>query len=159
MDLAALAQQPSPAQELTVMGDRLLVLKQTSDTAGRFTVIHQFVEPGGGPPPHTHTREDEVFFVVQGEFEILLGDTTVRARAGDVIDAPRNVRHNFKNVVDAPGSILFLCYPAGVEAFFAEAAALRIPEQLPQLFDAAKKYGMIFDGATPSSTGPLPNPR
>ena len=148
MDLAALMQQPSPVQELTVMGDRLLVLKDGADTDGRYAVIHQFVEPGGGPPPHVHTREDEVFFIVDGEFDILLGDQTVRAHTGDVIDAPRNIRHNFKNVGNQPGSLLFLCYPAGVEAFFAAAAALHIPEDLPKLFAIAKTYGMIFDGAS-----------
>lgn len=145
MDLDQLTKQPSEVKEMHVMGDRLLVLKDGASTAGRYAVIHQFLQPGGGPPPHVHTREDEVFFVVDGEFDILLGDSTIHAPKGAVVDAPRNVRHTFKCVGDQPGSILFLCYPAGVEKFFDAASRLEIPKELPKLFEIAKQYGLLFE--------------
>lgn len=137
--------QPPPVRELQVLGDRMLIKQSASSTGGRYAVMEQFLHPGGGPPPHVHTREDEVFFIVEGEFDILLGDRTVRAKAGDVLDAPRNVRHTYHCVGDGPGTILFMTYPPGIEAFFEEAAGLGFPPDMPKLFEIAEKYGLIFD--------------
>src|ERR1700674_4196038 len=52
-----------------------LTLKATAASTGRsFTVVECLTTPGGGPPPHVHTREDEFWYVLDGTFEIHIGD-------------------------------------------------------------------------------------
>jgi quercetin dioxygenase-like cupin family protein len=51
------------------------------------------VPPGGGPAPHVHERTGETFYVVNGELEVLMGDTTFTASAGDVVFLPRGTVH------------------------------------------------------------------
>src|ERR1700754_3843878 len=38
-------------------------------TAGAFALVEASVPPGGGPPPHLHTREDEAFYLLDGELQ------------------------------------------------------------------------------------------
>ena len=137
--------QPPPVREFMVLGDKMLVRQDAASTGGKYAVMEQFLHPGGGPPPHTHTREDEVFFIVSGEFDILLGDSTVRAKAGDVLDAPRNVKHTYHCAGEEPGTILFLTYPAGIEEFFSRIGDLGTPPDMAKLFSIASEYGLIFD--------------
>lgn len=66
-------------------------------TGGQFLVGDYWVEPGGGPPLHVHTREDEVFFVTEGELEYRIGAETLRVGPGDIVFAPRNTPHAFRN--------------------------------------------------------------
>lgn len=136
--------QPPPVREFVVLGDRMLIKQSAESTGGRYAVMEQLLQPGDGPPPHIHTREDEVFYIAQGEFDILLGNRTIRAKAGDVLDAPRNVRHTYHCVGEAPGTIVFLTYPAGIERFFAEAAKIG-PTEMDKLFELASHYGLIFE--------------
>ena len=136
--------QPPPVREFVVLGDKMLIKQSTESTGGRYAVMEQVLKPGEGPPPHIHTREDEVFYIAQGEFDILLGDRTIRAKAGDVLDAPRNVRHTYHCVGDATGTIVFLTYPAGIERFFAKAAKIA-PSEMEKLFELAADFGLIFE--------------
>ena len=139
------ASQPPPVKEFVVLGDKMLIKQSSETTGGKYAVIEQFLHPGGGPPPHTHTREDEVFFIVSGEFDILLGETTVRAQAGDVLNAPKNVKHTYHCAGTEPGTIMFLTYPAGIERFFADAGDLGFPPDMRKLVELAAGYGLIFD--------------
>ena len=137
--------QPPPIRRFTVFGDEMRVKQYGDSTGGRYAVMEQTLHPGGGPPPHVHTREDEVFYIVDGEFDILLGDETIRARAGDVLNAPRDLRHTYHAAGDRPATIMFLTYPAGIEDFFAEVATLGFPPDLNKLAEAGKQYGLIFE--------------
>jgi quercetin dioxygenase-like cupin family protein len=80
------------------------------------------VLPGGGPPPHIHHREDEAFFVLEGQITFLLGDKKVVAKPGTFIQGPRGVPHAFKNEGNAPARMLILVTPPGFEKFMAEFA-------------------------------------
>ena len=126
-------QQPPVVREFLALGDKMLIKQSAESTGGRYAVMEQHLKPGDGPPPHIHTREDEVFDIAAGEFDILLGERTIRAKAGDVLDAPRNVRHTYHCVGEEPGTIVFLTYPAGIEKFFGEAAKLGAPPDMQKL--------------------------
>ncbi|WP_353069056.1 cupin domain-containing protein [Tunturibacter empetritectus] len=147
---SAVEAQPPAVREFLVLGDKMLIKQSAESTDGRYAVMEQLLNPGDGPPPHTHTREDEVFYIASGEFDILLGDRTIRAKAGDVLDAPRNVRHTYHCVGEAPGTIIFLTYPAGIERFFAEASKIA-PSDMGKLFEVAAQYGLIFEKPEPSA--------
>jgi quercetin dioxygenase-like cupin family protein len=105
-------------ERVWIAGDALTFLATAQTTGGALTLIACEAEPGGGPPPHVHEREDEAFYVVDGAFEILLGDRLVRTEAGDFAFVPRGTVHRFSNVGEGMGRILILFTPGGLEGFF-----------------------------------------
>ncbi|HKR73987.1 MAG TPA: cupin domain-containing protein [Candidatus Nitrosocosmicus sp.] len=96
--------------------------KATSDeTGGAYTVIEVNSLPGNGPPPHFHENEDESIYVIDGEFEILLGAKTMRAEPGAFVFVPRGTVHRFRCIGSGPGKVLIHYTPGGIEGFFREA--------------------------------------
>jgi len=76
---------PDEGEFVWVVGD-LITLKLTSeDTGGAFSLFEGTIPPGGGPPPHVQHREDESFYVLEGEFEFLVGEDTIPAGAGSCV--------------------------------------------------------------------------
>jgi hypothetical protein len=63
-----------------IFGDSVELLVLSRQTNGAFSIGRQTSKPGGGPPPHFHQNEDEVFSVVTGRFEIFNGETGQRSR-------------------------------------------------------------------------------
>ena len=152
---------PEEGRALSLVGDRITFKLTGTDTNNAFLLGEQVTPPGGGPPPHVHRHEDETFYILDGEFEFSLGDTTIRAVAGSVVYAPRNVPHRFTNVGALSGRLLVIVTPAGLEAFFAEAAAdpsdgsPRSPfsdEAIAKLVATAATYGIEIKLLTPESS-------
>ena len=76
-----------------------MTCKTSSDqTGGAYSLYEVSTHPGGGPPPHVHHREDESFYVLQGEFEFVVDDSTTRAGMGSLIYVPRGTLHAHKNI-------------------------------------------------------------
>jgi quercetin dioxygenase-like cupin family protein len=92
------------------------------ETAGALTTFESVIAAGDGPPLHTHAREDEVLYVLEGEFRFQLGDDVHEAPEGSLMYVPRGVAHCFQNVADDPGRLLIFFTPAGMEHFFALAS-------------------------------------
>jgi quercetin dioxygenase-like cupin family protein len=116
--ITAFSSPAGAGERIWIVGDTLL-FKATADTTGRaLTAIECEAAPGGGPPPHIHEDEDESFYVLEGEFEILLGDRLIQAGPGDFAFVPRGTVHRFANVGDTPGRLLILFTPGGLEQFF-----------------------------------------
>lgn len=142
---------PREGKALWVAGDLVTLKVVEEDTDGAFLLGEEVSPPGGGPPPHIHHREDEMFCVLEGEYEFLVGERTIRAGAGSVIYGPRNVPHTFKNVGTTPARMLAFVMPAGFERFLEEvgkeAAGLSSPppfgpEEIERLLATAPKYGI-----------------
>ncbi len=100
------------------MGETGRFLLTNEDTGGLYTLMDITTSPMGGPPLHTHEREDEAFLVLDGEYEIRLGDDTHRASPGGLVYGPRGVPHAFRNLGEGPGRMLVVATPGGVEDFF-----------------------------------------
>jgi len=138
-------------------GDLYNLLATGEETNNAFFQFEAIVPTGGGPPPHIHSREDESFYVVNGRLEILLGDSTYQARAGDFVFVPRGTVHRFKNLGGDPAVQLVTFVPAGMERYFREvfppvtdrkAAPPPITDELIQkLNEVAPKYGLKFPAA------------
>ena len=62
-----------------------------ADTWGKYCLLELGLAPGMGTPRHTHTREDEAYFVLSGELEVIVGEEVFLLRAGDTLIAPRNL--------------------------------------------------------------------
>jgi Cupin domain len=108
--------------------------------------------PGFGPPPHIHHREDEGFYVVEGEYEFDLDGERLRAGPGDFVHAPRGRRHSYRNVAEAAGQLLTLYAPGGLKGLFLEVGEpVTDPAEPPQgppdpsrLLERAPDYGLEF---------------
>ena len=105
------------------IGDRELVtLKERGkDTGGRFALVEVVGLPGSGPPPHIHHSADEVYWLLEGELEVLDGERTFTAKAGSVFHIPKGTLHAWRNATTEPARTLLLIVPAGFEGFFEEA--------------------------------------
>ncbi len=105
-----------------VLGGQLLTLKVTAEqTGGAYSLFEGTVPPGGGAPAHIHHREDESFYVVEGEFEFSRNGETIRAGAGSLVYVPKGSLHAFENVGEERGTLLLSQTPGGLhERFFDE---------------------------------------
>lgn len=137
-----------PEQSILGMGYALLI--DGKQTGGAFEVMQFVVPPEAGPPPHIHRREDECFYIVNGEFELTLGERTLRARAGDCVHLPREQPHSFRNVCGEQATFLCWVMPANLAGFFEAFArpwpadqampAPVEPADVERLMAAAAKY-------------------
>ena len=91
---------------------------------GGFTFAEFTAEPGFLPRPHIHHTHEELFYVVEGEFEFVLGDRTVRAGPGTFVHVPPGVLHGFANRTDAPARYVGTIAPPTLEHYFEELATL-----------------------------------
>ncbi|MFG2893103.1 cupin domain-containing protein [Streptomyces sp. NPDC048248] len=103
-----------------VFGDRYTIKADVHSTNGALGLMEGIVPPGGGPPPHIHHKEDEAFYLLEGELELVNGDRQLTAEAGSFVFVPHGTVHGFKNVSDQPCKMLIMFLPGGVEQFFAE---------------------------------------
>src|SRR6201987_5776702 len=67
---------------VAVVGDVYRFLATGDDTDGKYALWEAIVTPGGGPPPHVHSREEEGFYVLEGEIPFTIGDKRLVASAG-----------------------------------------------------------------------------
>jgi mannose-6-phosphate isomerase-like protein (cupin superfamily) len=145
--------RPAEGRSVWVFGSQLLTYKVTAEqTGGAYSLFEGLVPEREGTPPHIHHREDECFYVLEGEFEFLTGEDTVRAGAGSLVYVPRGTLHAFKNVGEGPGRLLNSQTPGGLhERFFEEVgkeAAGRTtppvaagPPDFQELAEIAARYG------------------
>jgi quercetin dioxygenase-like cupin family protein len=93
----------------------LAEIKATAaDTAGQLTIVEVTEPPGAEAPLHVHRRDDEAFWVLQGDVTFEVGETTIEASAGDYVFGPRGIPHRF-TVGDQGCRMLFLLVPGGIE--------------------------------------------
>src|SRR5947207_4594876 len=89
--------KPSEGRTVAVVGDVYRFLATGEDTNGKYALWEALVPPGGGPPPHIHSREEEGFYVLEGEITLHVGDKRVVATAGMFTTMPVGTLHSFKN--------------------------------------------------------------
>ena len=144
----------TPQQGCTValVGDVYRFLATGEDTNGKYALIEALVGPGGGPPPHVHSREEEGFYILEGEITFTVNGERVVATAGMFANMPVGVPHSFKNEGNKPAKMLVTVAPAGLEKMFmeigvplAEGATTALPptkEDIEKLLAVAPKYGI-----------------
>src|SRR5262244_4057222 len=97
------------------------------DTGGAYCLLEVSLAPEMTVPRHTHTREDEVYFVLAGELEVTVGDETFVLRPGDTLLAPRDIPHKLRNSGKTTNHYLLVFSPSGFEEFIM-ATAVPAPE-------------------------------
>ena len=97
------------------------------DTGGAYCLLEVSLAPGIGVPRHTHTREDETYYVTHGELEVIVGDEVFVLKAGDTLIAPRDIPHELRNPSSTTNHYLLVFSPSGFEEFII-ATALPAPD-------------------------------
>ena len=87
-------------------------------SGGGISMFESRIPPGEGPPLHVHANEEEVLYVLEGDFRFRLRDEVVAAPAGSLMFIPRGVPHTWQNAGDDYGRLLVIFTPAGMERFF-----------------------------------------
>lgn len=131
-------------KKLNVLGHSVTVKLSKQETQGDHYVFEVITPPGLGIPPHVHDREDELIYVVEGEFGIMLGDKNFQANAGDQIYFPRHIPHAFQNIGSKAGKTIWTVVPGGnFEDFFDKLGALPAGEpDLQKVAEIFAAYGM-----------------
>lgn len=123
--IAPFAVQPADGKVLqTPTGDWVTVKADTRSTNGSLSVLEFLIGPKMGPALHAHPREDELWYVLEGDFRFKVGDAMLRASAGGMAFGPRGIAHGFQNVGDTPARLLVVTTPSGLERFFEKFAEL-----------------------------------
>ena len=93
----------------------LAVIKTTADdSAGQLTIVEITAPPGLEVPLHVHHRDDEGFWILEGDVTFDVGDVTIEAHAGDYLFGPRNIPHRY-TVGNDGCRMLFIMVPGGLE--------------------------------------------
>jgi len=105
-------------------GGPTTITAHTGNTGGTFTFLENVIGPKQGPPRHVHRREDEMWYVLDGNFRFIADERIFEAPEGAFIFVPRGTAHCFQNLEDRPSRILVMFTPSGMERFFEEHALL-----------------------------------
>jgi quercetin dioxygenase-like cupin family protein len=120
----------SDAPAYWTLGELLTVVATAEQTAGAFSLVHERLPRGAEPPPHVHHREDESFFLLEGELTVRVGDRTWHASPGSFVFCPRDVPH-LLTVESDEVRMLTLCTPGGVEQLFVDLGEPAATRTLP----------------------------
>jgi quercetin dioxygenase-like cupin family protein len=113
----------------------LAVLKATAaDTGGQMTILEITEPPGLEAPLHVHHRDDEGFWILEGDVTFEVGDATIEAHAGDYVFGPRDIPHRY-TVGDAGCRMLFILVPGGIEDVVRETSEPAASRTLPPAAD------------------------
>jgi mannose-6-phosphate isomerase-like protein (cupin superfamily) len=154
------AVQPGEGTALeTPTGDMVAIKAATRQTNGSLSVLEFVISPKRGPALHTHLREDELWYVIDGDFRFKAGDAMLRASTGGLAFGPRAMPHAFQNIGDTPGRLLVITTPSGLERFFEEFAALLPGPAGPETLTAVGHANWLeFTGPPVAVSDPLESP-
>ncbi len=137
---------------IAVVGDVYRFLATGEDTNGAYAIWEADVPPGGGPPPHVHSREEEGFYILEGEITFQIGEQRIVASAGMFANMPIGTPHSFRNESTRPAKMLISVAPAGLERMFFEVGQPVVPDattappptkaEIEKLLVAAPRYGI-----------------
>src|ERR1700710_1167460 len=97
MTLHATLRKPTEGRTIAIVGDVYRFLATGEDTNGKYAMWEAIVPPGGGPPPHVHSREEEGFYILEGEISLTIDGKRSVATVGMFANLPVGSLHSFKN--------------------------------------------------------------
>jgi quercetin dioxygenase-like cupin family protein len=115
--LGQYARRVSPDSSVWYLGSLWNILADAQETNGQFSVIEILAPEGLEPPRHVHYREDESFYVLEGDITYYVGEETYEASPGTFVFLPRGVPHSFTFETETIRMLTILA-PAGIEAHF-----------------------------------------
>jgi steroid delta-isomerase-like uncharacterized protein len=131
------------------------LMRSTAETTdGAFGLMEHWAMPVGfASPYHTHHREDESFYVLEGEIAFVSGGKWLKAGPGTFVYGPREIPHGFKVIGHSSARMLLMCTPGGFERFVVEQTTPitdpPYPPDMGKLMMLAAKYGIDIHGPLP----------
>ena len=131
------------------------LMRATAETTnGAFGLMEHWEMPVGfASPYHTHHREDEAFYVLEGELAFVCGGKWLNAGPGTFVFGPREIAHGFKVIGSGTARMLLMCAPGGFEGFVLDQATPieepPSPPDMAKLMTLAAKYGIEIHGPLP----------
>jgi mannose-6-phosphate isomerase-like protein (cupin superfamily) len=144
--LKATVVTPEQALTLRAFGLDLKVLLTTEATGGAISVLLGRHEPDEGAPDHIHFDQEEIFFIVDGTYELTVDDQTSTVGPGTIAFIPRGVMHRFKNVGETTATMLDWSLPGGQDHYFREVAALAADGRFTgeRMMEIHEKFHTVF---------------
>jgi quercetin dioxygenase-like cupin family protein len=146
---------PGEGEALWFLGILATVKSSAATTGGAVAVIEHLAPRGTGSPLHVHSREDEWFYVIEGELTLWVDGETIQAPAGSFVFGPKGIPHTFI-VSSDEARFLLVTEPAGFEQFMRivgePAPRLEIPPPATEppdvaaLTAAAAEFGIEITG-------------
>ena len=142
--------QPADSVKVTFgAGDEYRYLATGDDTDDAYFLVEATVPPGGGPPFHIQTREEEAFYILEGELTFYGDDGEVSASRGTYLNIPKGAKHRFRNNGDETAKMLFFFVPSDIEVLFDALAEMDEPKGdvnsvIEALNELGKAYGVEY---------------
>ncbi len=137
---------PAP---LNIFGIPMWIKLSGEDTDGAYAIMEDRTPAQQGPPLHRHLREDESFYVIEGQYVFEVDGKQIDAGPGSAVYAPKGTAHRFQNTGVTPGRLLVMVQPAGLDSFFVDIDAttkgVREPD-LELVIPIFEKHGLELLG-------------
>ena len=109
---------PGGGKVVGVLRDQSTFKVLSEQTGGAYAILEQKIPAGHGPPLHVHRHETEIFYILEGQFEVTIGGQKVSAPAGAIVVGPRDIPHTFRNVGSEDGRLLLTVIPGRFANYF-----------------------------------------
>ena len=127
-------------------GSMMFFKATRASTNGAFSLMERTLPPGGRkPPPHIHIDCEEAFYVLDGEIEFSVGETTALGRRDTFVLVPGGVAHTFGNAGATEARLLVILAPAR-DAYFHELQELWrgvVPPTREEEMELMRRHGMV----------------
>jgi quercetin dioxygenase-like cupin family protein len=136
------------------LGGRFTLKLTDKDVAGRFALVETLAFRTTEPPLHIHHREDEAWYILDGQMTFFVGEDAIEARTGSFVFAPKGIPHTFTVDIE-PTRVLIFASPAGFEHFALELGEAATSDKPPAglavpgpdvLGPVAERYGIEVVG-------------
>jgi len=122
--LTAFTRASDEGELLDILGIPVRVKVSSAESAGALSMFVTEDAPRMGPPLHVHHKEDETFYVLEGEYRVRVGDDELLMKKGQIAFLPRGVPHCYANAGSTTGRLLVITTPGGFDNFFRDIDAL-----------------------------------
>lgn len=137
--------QVDQAQVWSVLGVDHIIYVSGAETNSALVFAEVRMPPGSAIPRHVHTREDEIFYVLEGKVGFTLDDREVVVGPETTFFGPRGVPHAYRCAGTSPARMLLSYAPAGLESMFKELAELSgAPPDFARVVEIVGRYGISF---------------
>jgi quercetin dioxygenase-like cupin family protein len=131
--------------KLNILGHEVTVKLHSWDGNDNY-VFSMISPPGSGIPPHVHTKEDELVYILEGQFEVMIGGKVFKGTSGDCLNFVRNIPHGYTNTGTSDAKTFWCVSPGkSFEEFFRELSLFPPgPPDMKKLSDLCEEHGMTF---------------
>ncbi|MEM7484185.1 MAG: cupin domain-containing protein [Bacteroidota bacterium] len=112
-----------------------------SDTNGKYFMCETTIPAGDlGPPFHSHSIEDEGFYIKKGQLTFTVNDKEIKLNQGEFLNIEKGEKHSWRNETNQDAELIVTFAPAGIEHMFIE-----LDHDISNLKKVGRKYGTDFE--------------